>query len=152
MPGDFEPVEKPLSLALGTKDSLLDQGTVGKIMDVMAKKTEVPHEIRVSSPKRSLEVEVASGDFALTCWDSCMRTRSTALRYEVIGVAIRIRRLWTSRRSRASSSSRSTCRRSVCHSRPAGALVYGTLGIDVASCLGDRPSVSPIEPLMRLVR
>lgn len=41
-------MEKPLSLALGTKDSLLDQGTVGKIQDLMAKKTEVPHEIRVS--------------------------------------------------------------------------------------------------------
>ena len=39
---------EPLSLALGTKDSLLDQGTVGKIQDLMAKKTEVPHEIRVS--------------------------------------------------------------------------------------------------------
>lgn len=51
MPGDFEPVEKPLSLALGTKDSLLDQGTVGKIIDLMAQKTEVPHEIRVSWPK-----------------------------------------------------------------------------------------------------
>lgn len=48
MPADFDPVEKPLSLALGTKDSLLDQGTVGKIQDLMAKKTEVPHEIRVS--------------------------------------------------------------------------------------------------------
>ena len=41
-------MEKPLSLALGTKDSLLDQGSVGKIQDLMAKKTEVPHEIRVS--------------------------------------------------------------------------------------------------------
>ena len=48
MPADFDPVEKPLSLAMGTKDSLLDQGTVGKIHDLMAKKTEVPHELRVS--------------------------------------------------------------------------------------------------------
>lgn len=47
VPADFEPVEKPLSLALGTKDSLLDQGTVGKIQDLMAKKTEVPHEMRL---------------------------------------------------------------------------------------------------------
>ena len=47
-PADFDPVEKPLSLALGTKDSLLDQATVGKIQDLLAKKTEVPHEIRVS--------------------------------------------------------------------------------------------------------
>ena len=50
MPADFDPVEKPLSLAMGTKDTLLDQGTVGKIQDLMAKKTEVPHEIRVSWP------------------------------------------------------------------------------------------------------
>ena len=50
MPADFDPVEKPLSLAMGTKDSLLDQGTVGKIHDLMAKKTDVPHELRVSWP------------------------------------------------------------------------------------------------------
>ena len=47
IPGDFEPVTKPLSLALGDHDSLLDQKSVGQIQDVMAKKTEVPHEIRV---------------------------------------------------------------------------------------------------------
>ena len=47
IPGDFEPVMKPLSFALGSKDSLLDEGSVGKIQDLMAKKTEVPHEIRV---------------------------------------------------------------------------------------------------------
>ena len=50
VPADFDPVEKPLSLALGTKDSLLDQGTVGKIQDLLAKKTEIPHEIRVGKP------------------------------------------------------------------------------------------------------
>lgn len=48
IPGDFEPVTKPLSLAMGTKDSLLDTKSVGKIQDLMAKKTDVPHEIRVS--------------------------------------------------------------------------------------------------------
>ena len=48
IPGDFDPVKKPLSLALGAKDSLLDEKSVGQIQDVMAKKTEVPHEIRVS--------------------------------------------------------------------------------------------------------
>lgn len=47
VPGDFEPVTKPLSLALGDKDSLLDQPSVGKIQDVMAKKTDLPHEIRI---------------------------------------------------------------------------------------------------------
>ena len=58
VPADFDPVEKPLSLALGTKDSLLDQGTVGKIQDLMAK-TDIPHEIRVSQPILS------SGDLLL---------------------------------------------------------------------------------------
>lgn len=47
IPGDFDPITKPLSLALGTKDSLLDQGSVGKIQDLMSKKTDIPHEIRV---------------------------------------------------------------------------------------------------------
>lgn len=47
VPGDFEPVTKPLSLAVGTQDSLLDMGTVGKIQDLMAKKTDVPHELRI---------------------------------------------------------------------------------------------------------
>src|SRR4051794_10384445 len=47
IPGDFDPVTKPLSLALGDQDSLLDQKSVGQIEDVMAKKTDVPHEIRV---------------------------------------------------------------------------------------------------------
>ena len=37
-----------------------------------------------------------------------MRTRFTDLRYGVIGVVVRIRRLWTRRRSRALSGSRST--------------------------------------------
>jgi len=47
IPGDFDPVTKPLSLALGTKDSLLDMKSVGQIQDVLAKKTDVPHEIRL---------------------------------------------------------------------------------------------------------
>ncbi|MCJ1485296.1 hypothetical protein MMC06_005470 [Schaereria dolodes] len=47
IPGDFDPVTKPLSLALGTKDSLLDNASVGKIQDLMAKKTDVPHELRL---------------------------------------------------------------------------------------------------------
>jgi dienelactone hydrolase len=32
---------------VGEKDSLLDKGTVGKIQDLMAKKTDVPHELRI---------------------------------------------------------------------------------------------------------
>ena len=47
IPADFDPITKPLSLALGTKDSLLDQKSIGQIQDVMAKKTDVPHEIRI---------------------------------------------------------------------------------------------------------
>lgn len=46
VPGDFDPVSKPLSLAFGTKDSLVDEATRGKILDLMSKKTEVEHEIR----------------------------------------------------------------------------------------------------------
>jgi len=45
--GDFENVEKPLSLAVGDKDSLLDNNTVGQIQDLMAKKTDLPHELRI---------------------------------------------------------------------------------------------------------
>ena len=48
IPADFDPVTKPLSLALGTKDSLLDVASIGKIQDTLAKKTDVPHEIQVS--------------------------------------------------------------------------------------------------------
>ena len=47
IPADFDPVTKPLSLALGTKDSLLDEKQIGQIQDVMAKKTDVPHEVRI---------------------------------------------------------------------------------------------------------
>ncbi|KAL8764738.1 MAG: hypothetical protein Q9209_007905 [Squamulea sp. 1 TL-2023] len=47
VPGDFDPVSRPLSMALGTKDSLLDEGTRGKIIDLMAGKKDVVHEIRL---------------------------------------------------------------------------------------------------------
>ena len=47
IPGDFDPVSKPLSLALGTQDSLLDTKQIGQIQDTLAKKTDVPHEIRL---------------------------------------------------------------------------------------------------------
>jgi dienelactone hydrolase len=47
VPGDFDPVTKPLSLAVGDKDSLLGNDTVGKIQDIMAKKTGLPHELRI---------------------------------------------------------------------------------------------------------
>ena len=38
---------KHLSLAVGDKDSLLDNGTVGQIQDLMAKKTSLPRELRI---------------------------------------------------------------------------------------------------------
>jgi hypothetical protein len=47
IPGDFDPVTKPLSLAVGTKESLLDTDSTGKIQDIWAKKTGVPHELRI---------------------------------------------------------------------------------------------------------
>lgn len=47
VPDDFEGVSKPLSLAVGDHDSLLDNDTVGKIQDLLAKKTSLPHELRI---------------------------------------------------------------------------------------------------------
>lgn len=47
IPGDFDPVVKPLSLALGDQDSLLSKGSIDQIIAVMEKKTDVPHEIRI---------------------------------------------------------------------------------------------------------
>lgn len=47
VPADFEGVTKPLSLAVGDHDSLLDNATVGQIQDVIAKKTDVLHELRI---------------------------------------------------------------------------------------------------------
>jgi len=46
IPGDFDPVEKPLSLALGTADSLLDEKQIKQIQEVMDKKSNVPHGVR----------------------------------------------------------------------------------------------------------
>lgn len=47
IPGDFDPIQAPISFALGDKDSLLGEKEIGQIQDVMGKKTEVPHEIRI---------------------------------------------------------------------------------------------------------
>ncbi len=47
IPGDLEPVTKPLSIAVGSKDSLLDLNSIGKIRDVLNAKKEVTHEIKV---------------------------------------------------------------------------------------------------------
>ncbi|KAF4636092.1 hypothetical protein G7Y89_g1988 [Cudoniella acicularis] len=45
--GGFDLVTKLLSLAVGDKDSLLDNDTVGKIQDLLTKKTSLPHELRI---------------------------------------------------------------------------------------------------------
>ncbi|MCJ1468169.1 hypothetical protein MMC07_006797 [Pseudocyphellaria aurata] len=47
IPGDFEPVTKPLSIALGSKDSLTDPSSAGKIKEVLEAKKNVPHEIQI---------------------------------------------------------------------------------------------------------
>jgi len=47
IPADFEPVTKPLSIAVGDKDGMLDTDSIGKIQDILAKKTTVPHELRI---------------------------------------------------------------------------------------------------------
>ncbi|KAK5066500.1 hypothetical protein LTR16_009985, partial [Cryomyces antarcticus] len=48
IPADFDPVTKPLSLALGDKDSLLGEKEVGQIQELMKhKEKEVPSEVRI---------------------------------------------------------------------------------------------------------
>jgi len=47
IPADFEAVTKPLSLAVGTKDSLLSEEQIGQIQDILAKKVDLPKEIRI---------------------------------------------------------------------------------------------------------
>jgi len=44
---DFQGVTKPLSLALGTQDSLLDAKTRGGIQMELSGKTDVPTEVRI---------------------------------------------------------------------------------------------------------
>lgn len=53
VPGDFDPVAKPLSLTVGDADSLLDNNTIGKIQDVMAKKTNLLHELQIGFALRN---------------------------------------------------------------------------------------------------
>ena len=47
IPSDFDPVTMPLSLALGTKDSMLDEKQIKQIQEVMSKKKDVDWEIKV---------------------------------------------------------------------------------------------------------
>lgn len=50
IPDDLEPVTKPLSIALGSKDSLVDMSSAGTIKDILDAKKEVPHQIQVYIP------------------------------------------------------------------------------------------------------
>ncbi|KAL9091706.1 MAG: hypothetical protein Q9165_004782 [Trypethelium subeluteriae] len=47
VPGDIEQVTKPLSIALGTKDSLIGEKEQGKIQVALGKLTSVPHELQL---------------------------------------------------------------------------------------------------------
>ena len=89
VPSDFDPVSVPLSLAVGTKDSLLDQKTVGQIQDLMAKKVDLPHELRVSLSRQNPLLRASTDKFIRS-----MRIRSTALLLGLIGPATKIRRRW----------------------------------------------------------
>ncbi|KAK3175600.1 hypothetical protein Dsin_033016 [Dipteronia sinensis] len=62
IPGDFDPVTKPLSLAVGTKDSLLDDKSNDQIKDILDKK---------SSPTELVKYEDQIHGFALRSdWSS----------------------------------------------------------------------------------
>ena len=47
LPADLEGLTKPLSVGLGDKDSLVDASQRGQIQDVLGKKTDVAHELRI---------------------------------------------------------------------------------------------------------
>jgi dienelactone hydrolase len=47
VPGDFEPVKKPVSIAVGNKDSLLGEKEIGQIREIFGKMSEVPTEVKV---------------------------------------------------------------------------------------------------------
>lgn len=50
IPDDLEPVTKPLSIALGSKDSLVDVSSAGTIKDILDAKKEVPHQVQLYIP------------------------------------------------------------------------------------------------------
>ncbi|KAF2710415.1 alpha/beta-hydrolase [Pleomassaria siparia CBS 279.74] len=47
IPGDFDSVKRPLSLAMGDKDSLLGEKEIGQIKEIMEKKGDVQSEVKV---------------------------------------------------------------------------------------------------------
>jgi hypothetical protein len=47
IPGDFDPVKRPLSLARGSKDNLLDENEIDQIKDIVGMKKDVASQISV---------------------------------------------------------------------------------------------------------
>jgi dienelactone hydrolase len=47
VPADIDPVSSPLSLAVGSADSLLDMKTVNSIKEILEKKSNVETEVKV---------------------------------------------------------------------------------------------------------
>lgn len=82
IPGDFNPVVKPLSLALESKDSLLGKKEIGQIKELLPK-----------------------NEFQVKC--ECMKTRSMGLPLEVTGVTRKISRQWMTLKIRGLSGLRS---------------------------------------------
>ena len=102
IPDDFNLVRKPLSLAVGTKDSLLDMGSVGKIQDLLATKTDVPHELQVFPPfSESSHTQNRSSTIRDSHFHRCTRTRSTASPFDRIGRVKKIRKQWMTRLNKA---------------------------------------------------
>jgi len=44
---DFEAITKPVTIAVGDRDSVVPKATVDGIIDVLEKKVDLPHEIRI---------------------------------------------------------------------------------------------------------
>lgn len=53
IPEDFEPVTKPLSIAIGSKDSMTGVDKAEKIKELLDAKRDFPHEIQVWFPGRN---------------------------------------------------------------------------------------------------
>jgi hypothetical protein len=83
IPGDFDHVTRPLTLATGTKDSLLGEKEIGQILEILGKKTGCRMRYKF------------------------MRIRIMGLRFGGIGIVRRIRQLWMMPRSRELSGLRS---------------------------------------------
>ena len=47
VPADIEAMTVPLSIAIGTKDMVLNMKAIGQLQAALDKKTDVPHEIKI---------------------------------------------------------------------------------------------------------